>query len=165
MMNGKLNNNRYISLIGDITDQLKTHEIVREYKTNNINKNRLDLYRDFIIILCYNLVETYLGEEYIKTNKHKKEHFTWSFNKVCNSFIDEGFDFSKNKELYDYFYEYFRTTMYENDFFELDFLLSYWEDTLELSYDKTKSDLEGMIEIYKIFDKTIENKILENEFQ
>jgi len=161
MMKNKINANRYFNLLGNITEPLKTHEIVREYKSNSINKNRLDLYRDFIVNLCYSLVETYLGEEYIKTNKQKKEHFKWSFNKICKDFSEEGFDFNTNKELYDYFFEYFRTTMYENDFFEIDFLLDYWEDTLELSYDKTKTDLEGMIEIYKIFDKTVENKLIE----
>lgn len=160
MMKGKLNNSKYLTLIGNITERLKTHEIVREYKSNNINKNRVDLYKDFIVNLCYALVDTYLGEEYINTNKQKKEHFTWCFNKICNSFLDEGFDFSENKELYDYFFEYFKSTMYDNDFFELDFLLDYWEDTLELSYDKTKSDLDGLIEIYKIFNKTIESKLI-----
>jgi hypothetical protein len=160
MMRNNINNSKYLNLIGNITEQLKTHEIVREYKSNNINKNRLDLYRDFIVNLCYSLVDTYLGEEYIKTKKQKKEHFTWSFNRICDSFIEEGFNFKENKELYDYFFEYFRTTMYENDFFEIDFLLDYWEDTLELSYDKTKNDLEGMIEIYKIFDKIVEEKII-----
>lgn len=161
MMKNNTNNGKYLVLVGKITEQLKTHEIVREYKSNNINKNRLDLYRDFIINLCYNLVDTYLGEEYIKTKKQKKEHFTWCFNTVCSSFEKEGFKFSENTELYDYFYEYFITTMYDNDFFEIDFLLEYWEDTLEISLEKTRADLEGLIEIYKIFDKTIENKLLE----
>jgi hypothetical protein len=161
MMKNNINNSKYLNLIGNITEHLKTHEIVREYKSNNINRNRIELYRDFIINLCYSLVDTYLGEEYIKSNKQKKEHFTWSFNKICDSFIEEGFNFKTNKELYDYFFEYFRTTMYDNNFFEIDFLLDYWEDTLELSYDKTKNDLEGMIEIYKIFDKTVENKLIE----
>lgn len=161
MMKNGLNNSKYLQLIGNITEILKSHEIVREYKTNNINKNRLDLYRDFIINLCYSTVESYLGEEYIKTTKQKVEHFTWAYNKVCNDFLEENIDFRNNKELYDYFLEYFMSTMYDNDFFEIDFLLDYWEDTLEYSFDKTRADLEGMIEVYKIFDKTIEARIEE----
>lgn len=165
MMKNKINNSRYLALLNNITEQLKTHEIVREYKSNNLNRHRVELYRDFIINLCYSLTETYLGEEYIQTNKQKKEHFKWSFNKVCDSFIEEGFNFKTNKELHDYFFEYFKNTMYDNDVFELEFLIDYWDDTFEMSYDKTKSDLEGLIEIYKIFNKSVENKIFENELQ
>lgn len=157
-MKNKIINTRYLQLLNNITEVLKTHEIVREYKVNNINKNRLDLYRDFIINLCYNVVETYLGEEYIKSNKEIKEHYTWCFNKVCSEFLEEEINFKENKELFDYFFEYFKATMYENDVFELDFFIDYWEETLEFSFDKTKSDLDGLIEIYKIFNKTLNKK-------
>jgi hypothetical protein len=161
MMKNRLNNGKYLQLITNITEPLKSHEIVREFKNNNINRYRLDIYRDFIINLCYTVVETYLGDEYIKTNKDKKDHFTWCFNKVCSEFSEENINFIYNDELYDYFFEYFIATLYENTVFEIDFLLDYWEDTLEYSFDKTKTDLDGMIEVYKIFDKTLQNKILE----
>jgi hypothetical protein len=159
MMKNNLNNTRYIHLLNNITECLKTHEIVREYKVNNINKNRLDLYKDFIINLCYYVVDTYFGDEYIKTNKQKKEHFTWCFDKICNDFMEEDINFKSNIELYDYFFEYFKATMYDNDVFELEFFIDYWEQTLEYSFEKTKSDLDGLIEIYKIFDKSINQKI------
>lgn len=161
----KINNqNKYYQLVQFVTENLKSHEIVKEYKNNNINKYRLETYRDFIINLCYKTVTTYLGDEYITTQKQRKEHFKWAFDKVCGEFNEEGLNFKKNIDLFDYFFEYYNSTIYENEDYELDFLLDYWEETLEYSLDKTKSDLEGMIEVYKIFDKSIDNKI-KNDIQ
>jgi hypothetical protein len=151
--------NKYYNLMQYVSENLKTHEILKEYKNNNINKNRLQLYRDFIINLCYYIGDTYLGQEIIKTNKHKKDHFRWSFSKVCNEFKEEGLDFSNDDELFDYFFEYFNSTLYENEMYEIEFLIEYWEDTLELSYDKSKADLEGMFEVYVIFDRILNTKL------
>lgn len=156
-----LNNysNKYYQLIQYVSENLKSHEIVKEYKNNNINKYRLQTYRDFIINLCYYIGDTYLGQEVIKTNKNKRDHFRWAFNKVSNEFKEEGLDFSNNSELFDYFFEYFNATLYENDMYDIQFLIEYWEETLEYSFDKTKSDLEGMVEVYVIFDKILNNKL------
>lgn len=150
---------RYNQFISDITENLKTHEIVREYKNNNINKVRLETYKDFIINLCHYIGDTFLGYDIIKSTKDKKNHFKWAFNKVCNDFLEEDIDFKSNDELFDYFFEYFNATLYENEDYSIEFLLEYWEETLEYSYDKTRSDLEGMIEVYNIFERSLENKI------
>lgn len=149
----------YRDLYNNLTEILKTHEILREYKSNNLIKSRVELYKDFTINLCFNMIKTYLGPDYINTRKVKEEHFAWCFNKICEDFKMENIDFSKNKELYDYFLEYYISTVYDNHSFELDFLIEYWDNTLNLSYNKTKSDIDGLVEVYKIFDKTIENKI------
>jgi len=152
--------NKYYQMLQNVTENLKSHEIVKEYKNNNINKVRLQTYRDFIINLCYYIGDTYLGPDIIKSNKHKRDHFRWCFGKVCEDFKEEGLDFSKDNELFDYFFEYFNATLYENEIYEIEFLLEYWEETLEYSYDKTRSDLEGMIEVYVLFDKILNNKQL-----
>jgi len=154
-----LNQKNYNKLFVNITENLKSHEIVKEYKNNNINKIRLETYRDFIISLCNNIGDTFLGHEYIKTRKNKRDHFKWAFNKVCDDFIEEGLNFKDNYELFDYFFEYFLATFYDNDIDDIDFLIDYWEETLEYSLDKTRSDIEGMIEVYKIFDISINNKL------
>lgn len=152
--------NKYYQLIQYVSENLKSHEIVKEYKNNNINKARLETYRDFIINLCYYIGDTYLGQDIIRTTKHKRDHFRWSFKKVCEDFKEEELDFSNSEELFEYFFEYFNATLYDNEMYEIDFLIEYWQETLEYSFDKTKSDLEGMIEIYIIFDKTLNNKLL-----
>lgn len=152
--------NKYYQLIQHVSENLKSHEIVKEYKNNNINKIRLQTYRDFIINLCHYIGDTYLGQDIIRTNKNKRDHFRWSFKKVCDEFKEEGLDFSNSEELFEYFFEYFNATLYENEMYEIDFLIDYWEETLEYSFDKTRSDLEGMIEIYVIFDKVLNNKLV-----
>lgn len=153
------NQKKYQKLLQSVTENLKSYEIVKEYKNNDINKIRLETYRDFIINLCYNIGNTYLGIDFIKTDNQKRNHFKWAFTKVCNEFIEEGIDFTLNEELFDYFFDYFNTTLYENEIYEIEFLLEFWEETLEYSYDKTRVDLEGMIEVYTIFDKTINDKL------
>lgn len=147
-------------MIQNVSENLKSHEIVKEYKNNNINKIRLQTYKDFIINLCHYIGDTYLGQDIIITNKNKRDHFRWSFKKVCDEFKEEGLDFSGSEELFEYFFEYFNATLYENEMYEIEFLMDYWEDTLDYSFDKTRSDLEGMIEIYVIFDKILNNRII-----
>jgi hypothetical protein len=154
-----IHNNKNKILIDYIIENLKSHEIVREYKNNNINKVRVNTYKDFVINLCYYVMSTYLGDEYIKTEKEKKQHFKWCFDKVCKEFIEENIDYTNNKELFDYFYEYFNSTLYENEMYDINFIIDYWEETLDYSFDKTKSTLDGLIEIYSIFDRSIEDKI------
>lgn len=154
-----LNEKKYNKLLVNITENLKSHEIVREYKNNNINKVRLETYRDFIINLCNYIGDTFLGHEYIKTSKNKRDHFKWAFDKVCDDFSQEGLDFKNNYELFDYFFEYFLATFYDNDIDDILFLIDYWEETLEFSFDKTRADIEGMIEVYKIFEISMNDKL------
>lgn len=154
-----LNQKNYNQLYTSITENLKSHEIVKEYKNNNINKVRLETYKDFTINLCNYIGDTFLGYEYIKTRKNKRDHFKWAYDKVCEDFIEEDINFKNNYELFDYFFEYFLATFYDNDIEDVEFLIDYWEETLEYSYDKTRADIEGMIEVYKIFDISIEDKL------
>ena len=56
------------------------------YKANDIKFDKCELYYDFIKSLNKLLSDTYLGAEYINSDKETKEHYLWCFNKVIKNF-------------------------------------------------------------------------------
>ena len=140
---------RYLSkpLDGTIIDkQLKDNDIIFE---------RIDLYISFIRTLHFKIVETYLGDDIITTEETKEEHFQWCWNKVIMEFTEEGFDFSTNEDLYDWFKTYFIVSFYLEDKKDLDsVIIESFEEAFDFRGEKSQSDMDLLIELYEIFDKS-----------
>lgn len=123
--------------------------------------DRIQLYRDFVI----NLIN-YIKKYYIDDGSFDEEDvelfYNWCFNKVCDEFKEEDIDFSDNKNLRKYFKKYF----YDNYFFadtnirfDHEFSLSFWDGVLSSKNLENKKLLYSFVEIYSIFDETIEKRI------
>ena len=72
-----------------ITNPLTSDQMNLLYKANDIKFDRCNLYYDFIKSLNKVIVDTYLGSEYISTEREVKEHYLWCFNKVVSNFKEE----------------------------------------------------------------------------
>lgn len=133
------------------------YEVMKELKANNMIKERIELYRDFIVnLVCY-AHTTYFGKEYLKREEDIKGHFTWAFNKVIKEFALEDIKFKNTDKLYDYFYEYFRLQFY--DFDPLPTIKSYmtfWDDIFSIYPKKQKNIMKILIDLYHIFDSSLE---------
>jgi hypothetical protein len=83
-----------------------------KYKSHSVFKERTTTNKDFTMNLVNLIHETYLGEEYIRTQHDIEGHFNWCYGKVCEDFFEEEIDFYENQELYDYFFEFFKIQFY-----------------------------------------------------
>ena len=154
-MKGKLHT---IDFIEYISKPMKKEDILLLYKINNVTPERSALYLDFTHSLYDLIVTTYLGDE-VMNNDSIKQHFDWCWKKVIEAFQKEKIYF-ESVELYNYFFTLFLESFYtEVDKSEknVNKLLEFWQDIFEYSVTKTLSELEAFIDLYKIFDRSLQN--------
>lgn len=135
-------------------------------KKYSIVKDRVEIYRDFAMNLLYYVHHYYLDRESLSEDEDIWNHFRWCFNKVCDEFLEEGLDFSNNDELKEYFYGYYYTQFYKADARQdttLKNFENFWRSIFEIDKQKNKNLINVLIEVYNIYDKSInlEKNILE----
>lgn len=127
------------------------------YETNNVNIEYCDLYYDFIISLTNLIFKTYLGDTHTN-DVEKRNHFNWCWNKVINNFKDEGINIGENIELYNYFIEFMNEVFYlipdKNDILEKN-VGKLWDYMFNHYIPKSRSDIDTLIEIYKLFELSV----------
>lgn len=125
------------------------------YKANDIKFDRCDLYYDFIKTLNKVIIDTYLGNEYINSEREIKEHFLWCFNKVISDFKNESIVFDNTDKIKEYFF-YFYYELFYKDTTKTNEKI---DKLADLSFDfnriKSRSDIDIMIELYKLFEKSL----------
>ena len=85
------------------------------YKANDIKFDKCGLYYDFIKSLNKLLSDTYLGAEYINSDKETKEHYLWCFNKVIKNFKEEKIVFDNTDKLKEYFLYFYDELFYKDN--------------------------------------------------
>lgn len=144
-INKKSNTNNY--LFEKATDG----EISKEFNKNNIIRERLDLYKNFVLKLTYLLYDSYLGREYIETEEDVKGHFNWAFNKINSICENMNINFGKGEKIYKTFFEYFYLYLYEDDNnFQAHY--NFFEKCLNYNSEKTVLELQYLIKLYLMFD-------------
>jgi predicted transcriptional regulator len=133
-----------------------------------IVKDRVEIYKDFAINLLHYIYKYYIDSETLSEDTDIKNHFVWCFNKVCDEFKQENIDFSKNRELKEYFFAYYYHQFYKvmgnsNQDTSIEYYEKFWRNIFEIDKQKNKNIINILIEIYNIYDKSInqEKNILE----
>lgn len=131
-----------------------------------IVKDRVEIYKDFALNLLYYIHNYYLDRESLGTDKDIYNHYSWCFKKVCEEFKLENLDFEKNEELKDYFYKYYYHQFYtanNNQDTSLNHFVKFWNNIFEIDKQRNKNIINILIEIYNIYDKSVnqEKNILE----
>jgi hypothetical protein len=147
--------NKAVDFIEYISKNMEKEDLFLLYRINNVKRERLELYYDFIYSLNNLIIKTYLGDD-ITLGGDKEKHFNWCWKNVTNSFKLEGIYFLETDELYNYFLSFYQECFYEEDK-EIDKVGSiefFWGDLLQYDKIKTMSEYETLIELYKIFDKS-----------
>lgn len=140
---------------------LNEYQTMKQLKANNVIKDRVEFYRDFVINLIHYIHSTYLGKEFIKSEEDVKGHFNWAFNKVLADFEKEGIIFHDTKKLREYFFDYFNTRFYSVETIPtLKMFIAFWDDIFTLKPNKEKTVLNALMEIYKLFDDAFNKKII-----
>ena len=113
--------------------------IDKQLKDNDIIFERIDLYISFIRSLYVKIIDTYLGDDVTNTDNKKDGHFDWCWNSTIKDFRDEGFDFSTNEELYDWFKTYFVVSFYLEDKKDIDgVILESFEEAFDFVGEKSQ---------------------------
>lgn len=131
-----------------------------------IVKDRVEIYKDFAFNLLYHIHHYYIDKESLSADVDIHNHYLWCFNKVCDEFKQEELDFSSNNELKEYFYAYYYHQFYKANPNQDTSLVNYekfWRNIFEIDKQKNKNVINILIEIYKVFDKsiTMEKNILD----
>jgi hypothetical protein len=137
---------------------LTEYEMMKQFKNNNIVKERVELYRDFVINLVYYVHTTYLGVEYLKSEDDIIGHYNWAFNKVLSDLNEEEIVFANTSEIKKYFFEFFLERFYNADNIpSLKYFIYFWDAIFSLK-SKDKLLVTTLIEMYKLFDKGFTEK-------
>jgi predicted transcriptional regulator len=133
-----------------------------------IVKDRVEIYKDFALNLLYYIQHYYIDRESLNSDEDIRNHYNWCFKKVCDEFMKEGIDFSKNKELREYFYVYYYHQFYKivgipGHDTSVEYYEKFWKSIFDIEKQKNKNIINILIEIYNIYDKSInqEKNILE----
>jgi len=131
-----------------------------------IVKDRVEIYRDFSLNLLYYIFKYYIDRESLSEDQDIYNHFTWCYRRVCDEFLKEGLDFTKNDELIDYYYAYYYHQFYranDNNDASFKYFEKFWKNIFEIDKQNNKNLINILIEIYNIYDKSInqEKNILE----
>jgi hypothetical protein len=124
-----------------------------------IVKDRVEIYRDFAMNLLYYIYNYYIDRESLSADEDIRNHYSWCFNKVCDEFKQEGLDFTGNKELKEYFYAYYYHQFYKvnnnNQDTSIGYYEKFWKNIFEIDKQKNKNIINILVEIYNIYDKSI----------
>jgi len=129
-----------------------------------IINNRVEIYRDFALNLLYYIYNYYLDKETLSKDEDIRNHYSWCFNKVCDEFLLEGIDFKKNIDLKKYFYDYYYHQFYKieknnmNQNTSIEYYERFWKGIFEIDKQKNKNVLNLLVEIYNVFDRSINLK-------
>lgn len=148
------------SFLGYINNPMNREDMIMLYRENNIKYEKCELYSDFALSLIMTIFDTYMGDDVTNLDDQFK-HFEWAWQKTIINFVEEGLDFESDM-LYNYFLEFmievFYTTPNKDKVNSLDKKISkLWIDIFDFHKIKTNSDMDALIEIYKIFDKSLKN--------
>ena len=133
--------------------KLSLNDLNKLNTQNKINTDRVDLYHDFIISLVYIIDETYLGDDFIKSEDDVKSHFRWCWLKNIDNFKKENILFGESGSHYHYYFDYFYQIYYKSDKHNnlIDDIIEFWDSIFGLNKVKTMSQYDIFIEIFQYF--------------
>lgn len=131
-------------------------------------KERIEIYKDFVINLSNYIVDYYIDYESLYEDRDIYNHFDWCFNKVCDEFLLEGIDFKDNEKIRQYFKTFYYTNFYRAQNkpdldISIEYFVKYWQILFDIEKLKNKNVITMMVELVGAFDKSVnrEKNILE----
>ena len=132
------------------------------YRANFVNPLRVELFRDFTISLLDTIHDTYPGDD-INFESYYIGHFNYCFQKVIKNFNDEELYFKGDeKEIHEYFYLTLEEAYYKDKDKNktVNILKNVYDKIFDMEgMNKTQSDMEIFLDIYKSFLKLFIKKV------
>ena len=153
-----VNKNKTLELLNYINTPMSRESIMVLYNANNITHEKCELYSDFIQSVILIVFDTYMGDD-ITDMAQRKNHFKWCWDKNIENFKKEGIGVASLK-LYNYFLEFMNEVYYsttnksENTKINAN-ILKLWSYIFDYDNNKSKSDMDTLIEVYKLLEVSI----------
>lgn len=152
------NNPKKYNFLDYINNPISKEGVTLLYSANNIRFEKCELYSDFVQSLLRLCFDTYLGDDVTNIEQQIK-HFKWCWDKNINNFTKEGLIFD-NQVLYHYFLEFMLEVFYSSvdkeKFNKVEkSVLKLWYNIFDYTKTKSYSDMDALIEIYGIFEKSL----------
>ena len=144
-----------------ITNPLTVEEMQLLYKANDVKYDKCELYRDFIDTLNKLVTETFLGDDVINSEEDIKNHFDWCIEKVFFNFKKENIIFEDTLNVKEYFFNFYIELFYNvnNKKNSIDKLNKLAFLSFVYSRIKTRSDMDVLLELYRLFEKSLNFKL------
>ena len=124
------------------------------YRAHLINSLRAELFYDFTISLLNVVHSTYPGDD-VSSEDYYLNHLRYCFDRVTNDFKKENIEFTGDRsDLFNYFYVTLEETYYKepDKQISIDGLKILYEHLFNMDImEKTQSDLEIFLEIYRFY--------------
>lgn len=150
--------NNFIEYIGKFLPKEKTKEFLIQ---QNVKVERADLFTDFTVTLLTHLYETYLGDDVINSDDDRYSHFNWVWKKTILQYKKEKIKFKDDGYHKDYFWYFLHENYYmakDKDKIVIG-MKDFFRTVLDVTKDKTMSDLDNMKAIYELMVNAMENKL------
>jgi hypothetical protein len=150
-----LQNKKHLELLSYINTPMSRESILLLFTSHNIKYEKCELYNDFIQSLIVLIFDTYMGDD-ITNSVEQKNHFKWCWEKNVSNFKTEGI-YIDGQKLYKHFLSFMVELYYsasnkvENRIIH-DNMFRYWDYIFDYNNTKSKSDMDKLIEIYKLFE-------------
>ena len=132
------------------------HQIDIWHRTHNISREKLELFHDFLISLYELVDQTYLGPDVMIDDDDIKKHFDWCWDKILDNFSKEKILFKPRGNCYEYFWNFFLDAYYINNIENKPVkILNYINSLFDFKTIKTRSELDIIVEVYKLFDQNL----------
>lgn len=140
---------------------LNISEILKEeldfwFRYNNVSREKISLFYDFIISLDDLIESTYLGTDVMEDEPDIKGHFTWCWKKTIDNFTKERIFFKEYGNHYEYLWNFYHEAYYLQKIAKKDIQIhDYYYKIFDLSHQKSTTELEILLTVYKIFEQNL----------
>ena len=152
------NPKNFIEYIGKFLPKEKTKDF---FTQQNIKVEQTDLFIDFTITLLSFLQDSYLGDDIITNDTDRNGHFNWVWSKTLNQYKKEKIKFKEEGYHKDYFWYFLHENFYvakDKDKIIIG-MKEFFRSVLDITKEKTMSDIDNMKIIYELLRDNLENKL------
>lgn len=137
------------------TDRYK-NQIDVWYRAYNINREKIDLFYDFLSSLNQLVEETFLGVDVLYKEVDQRNHFTWCWDKLIFNFEKERIHFKDRGSHYEYFWNFYYEAFYVTHMDEKTPMIGeYFYKLCDFKHRKTRSELDMLTELYKLLEQNL----------
>lgn len=143
------------NIILNISESLK-EELDFWFRYNNVSREKINLFYDFIASLDDLIESTYLGVDVIDDEIKFKGHFNWCWKKTIENFTKERIFFKETGDHFEYLWTFYFEAYYNQKLSNNEILIhEYYFKIFNLTTSKTPVQLDILLTIYKMFNQNL----------
>lgn len=152
------NPKNFIEYIGKFLPKEKTKDFFNQH---NVKVEQTDLFIDFTITLLSFLHDSYFDDDTITNDTDRYSHFNWVWKQTINQYKKEKIKFKEEGYHKDYFWYFLHENFYvakDKDKIVIG-MKEFFRSILDITKDKTMSDIDNMEIVYNLLKEALINKI------